>query len=100
MIDQNDITHSTEYSVSEAYRLAVHGGGIEHGPICVDGETNVYVRDMAPEFLEQLLILMRDKDQDRMLTIRLDWVHRTQGGRDTDCNMTLYGARAPEVDES
>ena len=93
------ITISTEYSVSEAYRLAVHGGGIEHGPICVDGETNVYVRDMAPDFLEQLLILMRDKGQDTMLTIRLDWVHKTQSGRQTDCNMTLYGARAPEDDE-
>ena len=93
------ITLSTEYSVSEAYRLAVHGGGIEHGPICVDGETNVYVRDMAPDFLEQLLILMRDKGQDKMLTIRLDWVHTTQSGRQTDCNMSLYGARAPEGDE-
>ena len=100
MIDQNDITHSTEYSVSEAYRLAVHGGGIEHGPICVDGETNVYVRDMAPEFIEQLLVLMRDKGKDKMLTIRLDWVHTTQSGRQTDCNMTLYGARAPEDDEA
>ena len=100
MIDQQNTTHSIEYSVSEAYRLAVHAGGIEHGPICVDGDSNVYVREFAPEFLEQLLILMRDKGQDRLVTIRLDWVHITQSGRETDCNMTLYGARAPEGDES
>ena len=100
MTNDLDITNSTEYSVSEAYRLAVHGGSIDHGMICVDGETNVYCREFGPEFLEQLLVLFRDKGQDRLPVIRIDWIHKTQSGRETDCSITMYGARAPEVDES